>query len=146
MQKFVISLFVIILLFFNIPAQKVAFDFDGTYTFYTKSQPANNMQVTKCGSLYFVSCDKTNAKQVLTQLKGVVGQSVKFCGDKQLFNKVVKKLGKADCYHLQNLVVAEGFCQWIDGCVTSKNKKINFQVAFDGEYIVVGTPTILSGF
>ncbi len=146
MQKFVISLFVAILLFFNIPAQKVAFDFDGTYTFCTKSQPADDMQLTKCGSLYFVSCDKQNAKQVLAQLKEVVGQSVKFCGDEQLFNKVVKSLGKADCYQVQSIVVAEGYCQWIDGCVTSKNKKINFQVAFDGEYIVVGTPTILSGF
>ena len=94
-----------------------------------------------------VSCDSKKANQTKLKLKNVVGQSVKFEGDKQNFEQTAKSLGKiVFCYQAGDIFVVEGFCQSFDGWVVSQNQKINFQLAFDGKYITVGTPTILGGF
>ena len=94
-----------------------------------------------------ITCNSKNASQTKAKLKNIVGESVRFVGDDTLFEQTAKSLGKnIFCYQIEDIVVVEGFCQSIDGYVVSQNKKINFQVAFDGKYITVGTPTILSGF
>ena len=82
-----------------------------------------------------------------TKLKNIIGESVRFVGDKEKFEQTAKQLGKTIfCYQVEDIFVIEGFCQRIDGFVVSQNKKINFQIAFDGKCITVGTPTILCGF
>ena len=130
------------------PQNSLAFDFDGVYTFYTTSQPTDkNIDFLKNGSIFEVSCDSNVAIQTKNKLKNIVGQSVCFDGTMQQFEYVCNTLGKILFeYEIEQICVAEGFCQSIDGWVIAKNKKINFQVAYDGKQIVVGTPTILSGF
>ena len=94
-----------------------------------------------------VTCDSKKSSQTKAKLKNIVGESVRFEGDEQDFKKAAKQLGKnIFCYQVEDIFVIEGFCQYIDGFVISQNKKINFQIAFDGRYVIVGTPTILSSF
>ena len=146
MQKFVLISFVFVLLFLNIPKQPLL-SFDGEYTFYTKSLPKCDEQVEKNGSLYMVTCDSKNARQTKAGLKNIIGESVRFVGDELVFEQTAKSLGKrVFCYQIEDIIVIEGFCQSIDRYVTSQNKKINFQIAFDGTYITVGTPTIFGSF
>ena len=73
-----------------------------------------------------------------------MGQSVKFAGGIDDFYNTCKRLGKIKSqYNAEGIVVAEGFSQKLG---VAKNLKTNFQVAFDGKYITVGTPVIMGSF
>ena len=147
MQKFVLIVFVVSLFALFLPQQNAVLNFEGEYTFYTKSVPQVDKHVTKNGNLYMVTCDSNNANKTKAQLKNIVGESVRFESDKKTFEQIAKTLGKNICrYQVDDMVVIDGFCQSINNFVVCKNKKINFQIAFDGRYITIGTPTILSGF
>ena len=125
------------------PVKNASLDFDGEYTFYsTQMQTPKGCKVLKNGNLYHVSCKSSVAKT--TKVTKVVGQSVKFAGGIDDFYKTCKRLGKIKSqYNAEGIVVAEGFSQKLG---VAKNLKTNFQVAFDGKYITVGTPVIMGSF
>ena len=130
------------------PQNNLAFDFDGVYTFYTTKQPDDeNVDFLKNGNIFEVSCDSKVACQTKDKLENIVGQSVCFDATWQQYKDICKTLGKILFeYQVEQICVTEGFCQLIDDWVVVKGKKVNFQVAYDGNRVVVGTPTILSGF
>ncbi|MBR2371976.1 MAG: hypothetical protein IKA90_03800, partial [Clostridia bacterium] len=98
--------------------------------------------ILKNGNIYHVTCKTEIAKT--TKVKNVVGQSVKFAGDLNDFYQTCKCLGKIKSqYNAEGIVVAEGFSQKLG---ITKNLTTNFQVAFDGKFITVGTPVIMGSF
>ena len=147
MQKFLLVVFVVTVLFLHMPQKTTLLCFDGEYTFCTFEQVEDkNCKVTKNGSLFLVCCDSSYAQKLCLDKSKIVGESTRFCGDKKVFESTCKQLGKTRVYQVDGLIVAEGFCQRLPGGVDTKNGKINFQVSFDGMYVTVGTPTISTGF
>ena len=147
MQKIFLCSCIVIALLLHMPVQRASLSFlMGEYTFYsTQMQSFDGCEVVKNGNFYHISCDATLAKTL--NVKKVVGQSVKFAGNCDDFYIICKKLGKIkNQYSVDNVVVAEGFSQKFFWSVADKKTKINFQVAFDGKHITVGTPVIKGSF
>ncbi|MBR2302277.1 MAG: hypothetical protein IKA42_00565 [Clostridia bacterium] len=143
MQKIFLCICFVLALFLHMPAQKASLDFDGEYTFYsTQMQTPSGCNILKNGNIYHITCKTKTAKK--TKVKNVVGQSVKFAGDLNDFYQTCKCLGKIKSqYNAEGIVVAEGFSQKLG---ITKNLTTNFQVAFDGKFITVGTPVIMGSF
>ena len=147
MQKIFLCTCFVLALFLHMPTQRASLSFlDGEYTFYsTQMQTFAGCNVLKNGNVYHLVCQTDVAKKL--KVKNLVGQSVKFAGSKQDFYQTCKKLGKVNSqYQVENLLVAEGFSQKFGGFVKKQKTKTNFQVAFDGKYITVGTPVITGSF
>ena len=144
MQKIFLCTCFVIALFLHIPVQRAGLYFlDGEYTFYsTQMQTFMGCSVVKNGNIYHITCNTKTAKTIC--VKQVVGQSVKFGGDKDDFYSACQKLGKIKSqYKIDGIMVAEGVSQKLE---KTKNLETNFQVSFDGRYITVGTPVIIGGF
>ena len=144
MQKIFLCSCIVIALLLHMPVQRASLSFlMGEYTFYsTQMQSFDGCEVVKNGNFYHISCDSTLAKTL--NVKKVVGQSVKFAGNCDDFYIICKKLGKIKSqYNVDGIVVAEGVSQKLK---KEKNLVTNFQVAFDGKYITVGTPVVIGSF
>lgn len=144
MQKIFLCTCFVLALFLHMPNQRASLSFlNGEHTFYsTQMQTFDGCNVVKNGNVYHISCDTTTAKKL--KVKNLVGQSVKLVGNKDDFYNVCKKLGKIKSqYNVDGIVVAEGVSQKLK---KAKNLATNFQVAFDGKYITVGTPVVIGSF
>ncbi len=147
MQKIFLCTCFVLALFLHMPTQRASLSFiDGEYTFYsTQMQTFAGCNILKNGNVYHLVCQTDVAKKL--KVKNLVGQSVKFAGDKQDFYQTCKMLGKVNSqYQVEDILVAEGFSQKFGGFVKKQKTKTNFQVAFDGKYITVGTPVITGSF
>ncbi len=107
------------------------------------SCPATNL-----GNGFLVECRVENLMQTLELCGGVDGLSVKIGGNEQLLREILQKLRVKTVHsqNLQGLTVVCGYSSAILGAVFVDGKKVNVQVAFDGEIITVGSPLILDSF
>lgn len=149
MKRILVSIFMLLLLFLHIPSVSAkSLDFDGDYSFYTKSfYKDENCTTIQNGNIYIISCKASYADILKSKLVDIIGESVTMPYDCTDIVQFAKNVGDVYfCQMLEGICVAEGFSQNFTGGVLKQNKKINFQIAYDGERMTIGTPMILGGF
>lgn len=100
------------------------------------------------GNGYLVQCSVCAFEQTLQNCVGVDGISVKYVGTKQDVEKLKQWLGLTvqSVQHLDKLQILCAYSPKIREEIFLDGKRVNVQVAFDGEYITVGCPLILDSY
>ena len=148
MKKICVAACMLCFLCLHIPRGAVSLPFEGRYSFYvTEALFPDGCDVTDAGIFYIITCDFSDAPSVRERLDGVVGESVTFAGGEKDFAAAVKTMGRALFRgEAGGAAVVEGYSEMLPYGVTVKGKAVNFQAAFDGENITVGTPLIMGGY
>ena len=111
---------------------------NGTYTFYTQTSVSSN----------FISVDSADAKRVKKEIKNICGESISFCFNQEIIDKVLRdynakflflEQGKEfyTCYYYSNKIAVY---QLIKGV------KVNLQVAYRQNTATIGSPIIYGSF
>jgi len=149
MKKILLCFLALLFVFLHIPVRRAtAFNFEGLYTFCTPEfVDGEKCHTTKSGEVFFVSCASEYATDTKQKLDTILCEMVSFEGDEQLFWQTCRMLGKKYfCYSIGKIVVVEGYGQNLYQPVSKQGCNINFQVAYDGNRITVGTPLIMGSF
>ena len=148
MKKICVAVCMLCLLCLHIPRGAVSLPFEGRYSFYvTEAVFPDGCDVTDAGIFYIITCDFSFASSVRERLDGVVGESVTFAGGEKDFAAAVKTMGRTLFRGTAGgAAVVEGYAEGLPYGVTVKGMAVNFQAAFDGENITVGTPLIMGGY
>ena len=125
------------------------FDIDGvTKVCFVSNQDLSkyDMQVQRCGDMFFNFCDQKTAKEKVKIVKNKI-QSVQFYFDKD-DEKVIDKLKftLVNEKQIEDIKVLEGYSPLCGAGYQIDKKNINVQIAIKGDEIVVGTPLILTGY
>ena len=149
MKRILVSAVMLLLLFLHIPSVSAkSLNFEGDYSFYTKSfYQDENCTTLQNGNYYIITCKASYADTLKSKLTDIMGESVTTtcrCDDILQFAEAI---GEIYFYGtVEGISVAEGFSPNIAGGVMKQNKKVNFQVAYDGQHLTIGTPVILGSF
>lgn len=149
MKRIIVAVFMLLLLFLHIPSVSAkCLDFEGQYSFYTKSFYRDEHCTTvKNGNIYIISCASQYADKLKTKLSDIIGESVTMAYEGENFFKIASQLGEIYFNEaIGDICIAEGYSAELAGGVLKQNKKINFQAAYDGKYLTIGTPMILGSF
>lgn len=79
---------------------------------------------------------------------GVSGESVRFSGDDEDIDRIIKKLNIEikDSQRLANLTTLYGYSARLGGGVMLDGQKINIQIVRKGNTVIIGTPLIMGSY
>ena len=148
MKKICVAACMLCFLCLHIPRGAVSLPFEGRYSFYvTEAVFPDGCDVTNAGIFYIITCDFSDAPPVRERRGGGGGESVPSAGAEKDFPAAVETMGRTLFRGTAGgAAVVEGYAEGLPYGVTVKGKAVNFQAAFDGENITVGTPLIMGGY
>lgn len=140
----------------SLPVSQIALagfvpDNSAIYSFYTVDNISaiKNANIVKNGNSLIVSCDSKNASIVRNSIINVLGESVQFTNpNNSTLNKINNYL-KDKLLHTETVGKTEikyAYDQTLLRYVMVDGKKVNLQVATNGNLITIGYPLILGSF
>lgn len=121
------------------------------YSFYTTDKISflDNTKIVKNGNACIVSCDSKYANVVKASINNILGESI------TINNPTEDVLKQINDYISQNTLYDEkldgtqiiyGYDNTLENFVIVDGQKVNFQVAINIDYVVIGYPLILGSF
>lgn len=100
------------------------------------------------GNGVIVFCPARQLDQALTRCNGVQGISVTFAGTAEDFAALLKyyRVEASEVVNIGHLIVVSGVSGAIRGGIFVAGKRVNVQVAFDGQSVTVGSPVIFGDY
>lgn len=100
------------------------------------------------GNGVIVFCPARQLDQALTRCNGVQGISVTFAGTAEDFAALLKyyRVEASEVMRIDRLTVVSGVSGAIRGGIFVAGKRVNVQVAFDGQSVTVGSPVIFGDY
>lgn len=138
-KNIAVVLLSVCLMHFNFSRDKLIFSgIDGVYSFYTQSSVSSD----------FVSVDSEVALKVKKGIKNICGESIKFKINQFVIEKVIST------YKAKALIKECGESFYTEYYYTEKipfyeligGVKVNIQVAYSGDYAIIGSPIIYGAF
>ena len=121
------------------------------YSFYTTDNVKNilNASVINNGNSCIVSCDSKNAQNVRNSIDNILGESIQINNPTKLVKDYIHNSIKQN--YLFNEFVGETeiiYCydQTLLRYIMVSEQKVNLQIAFNKDFIVIGYPLILGSF
>lgn len=154
----IISLFLILFTYSFKPAFFDIFKTDSvilgeaTYSIYCLSIPSDlqHCDIINNGNGYIINTNINNVKYIKSNISNILGESVRF---KTTLNKVdeITKLYNLKIIQeekIDNIVCVYGYSNSNDltNSIIIDDKKVNMQIAFNNDFITIGTPIILGDY
>ena len=144
----------VIISFLILPNKKPIFadnlDYDNlvTYTFYTLEKTDDSLSYTKNGDAFIVSCDANQAVQVKQKLEKILGESVRFNGDKIAGLNFISKFNYTSVLteDVNGIFTLYAYSPKIENYVYINNKKVNIELAVNKGVVTIGSPIIVGSY
>lgn len=151
MKKFVL-IFMFLLCFSMLVSledeRQAIFAFDGKFSLYGVGRCELDCQIINCGFGIIANVESSKARKLIQAFNGeVYGYSVELNSFKSL--EEILKLIKADVVRKEVVSDREIFycyCPQISNHVVDNGKKVNYQIVFNKDKVVIGTPLILGSY
>ncbi|MGN1221690.1 MAG: hypothetical protein ACI4TT_00475, partial [Christensenellales bacterium] len=108
-----------------------------------------NTKIVKNGNACIVSCDSKYASTVKASINNILGESITINNpNEDVLKQINDYISKNILYDekLDGTQIIYGYDNTLKNFVMVDGQKINFQVAINSDYVVIGYPLILGSF
>ncbi|MGN1213051.1 MAG: hypothetical protein ACI4TZ_03310 [Christensenellales bacterium] len=121
------------------------------YSFYTTDKISflDNTKIVKNGNACIVSCDSKHASTVKASINNILGESITINNpNDDVLKQINDYISKNVLYDekLDGTQIIYGYDNTLKNFVMVDGQKVNFQVAINSDYVVIGYPLILGSF
>lgn len=157
MKKVLLFSLIILLLFFVANFQKsnlceFGFSKEYTYVLYTpeKVLPNGSYEVTQNGNGFIIKTAQKNAATLLKNARHVSGEALEFITTEGevLAKEIVKKFNLITVSYeqVEDTVIINGYSKLLQHFILINHEKVNLQIAYHKNAVIVGYPLILHSF